>query len=103
MARPRKELSEKEIKMLELLGGMHAPLDEIAAVFDISKRTIDRRYGNVLKKGKAKFAANMRMKMASMALQGNVTMLIWLSKQYLGMSDKFAVGAQGDGFEFVQP
>lgn len=93
MARPRKEL---EWPLFEHLCATQCTLDEIAAVFRVSADTVERR---VLEEYKQSFAeifeqkrkagfASLRSKQFESAMSGNVTMLIWLGKQYLGQSDK---------------
>lgn len=75
---------------------MQCSLIEIASWFECSPDTIER---SVLREKKMKFAdyfeqkrgkgkIALRRKMFDMAQNGNVTLLIWLSKQYLDMKDK---------------
>lgn len=75
---------------------MQCSLIEIASWFECSPDTIER---SVLREKKIKFAdyfeqkrgkgkIALRRKMFDMAQNGNVTLLIWLSKQYLDMKDK---------------
>lgn len=77
---------------------LHAQCDgaSIAGLFKIHPDTL---YNHIKEKFGMSFSAYqeqkrsegkeiLRMKLWKIALQGNVTMLIWLSKNYLGMSDK---------------
>jgi hypothetical protein len=46
------------------------------------------RISPILLKGYDEGKSSLKRKMFEIALKGNATMLIWLSKQYLGMRDK---------------
>jgi hypothetical protein len=60
---------------------------EIAAFFDCSVDTIERRFAGELKRGRAERNINLREKQLVVAEQGSAQMLIWLGKQYLGQTD----------------
>ena len=99
--RPRIEIDFDEFNKLCRL---QCTLSEIASWFDCSEDTIERRvkeeYGITfaehfaLKRGKGKIA--LRRKQFQTAESGNVTMLIWLGKQYLGQSDKQEVSGNSE-------
>lgn len=98
MARPRMGRPPIEIKWedFEKLCGLHCTLEEIASWFHCSADTIERSckkhyqesFAEIYRKKKAFGTISLRRKMWSMATDGNVTLLIWLSKQHLGFSDK---------------
>lgn len=63
-------------------------MKEIAAVCDCSVDTLERRFADVIQRGREKGTMSLKRKMFETAMNGNVTMQIWLSKQHLGYSDK---------------
>ena len=94
--RPKIEWSDKEFSTFEALCGIHCTEDDICAVMNVSDKTLN----NILKKKYKmsfsdcfkKFSANgrisLRKKQFEVAKAGNVTMLIWLGKQYLGQAER---------------
>lgn len=85
MARPQLEIDGKEVMKLASIGCSN---DEIAAFFDCSKDTIERRFAAELHKGRENGKTRLRRLQLQAAQKGNVVMLIWLGKQMLGQSDK---------------
>ena len=65
---------------------------EIAAFFNCSEKTIYNRFTEIITKGRENGKANLRDVQLKSALAGNVTMLIWLGKQYLNQTDKQNTG-----------
>ena len=71
---------------------------EIAAFFDVCLRTVERErqsnpeFNDAIEKGKSYGKLSLRRKQVELANEGNATMLIWLGKQYMGQSDKVALG-----------
>jgi len=63
-------------------------VDEMATILGCSGRTLQRRFVTPIERGRSRLNRSLRRKQAEMALNGNVTMLIWLGKQYLGQRDK---------------
>lgn len=88
MARPKAVPNITLEKQIEQLGSIHASWDEIAAITGMKTRTIQRTYGEAFKKGLQKGKTSLKRKMFEMAMNGHATMLIWLSKQHLGYTDK---------------
>lgn len=79
------DLTEKQI---EQLAGYNCTIEEIAAVAGCSARTIARRYADAVARGRLLGKASLRRRMWETALSdGNVTMMIWLSKTVLGMHE----------------
>jgi len=75
-------------RQIELLAGYGCTLDEIAAVAGCSARTISRRYADAVARGRLQGKASLRRRMWETAINdGNVTMMIWLSKTMLGMHE----------------
>ena len=86
MARPKKyDIDPKQVEKLASFGCTNT---EIASFFGCSKDLISKSYSTNITKGKDQGKIRLRQLMWRTAENGNVTMQIWLSKQYLGMSDK---------------
>ena len=87
IGRPKKELDENIIAKLSQIG---CTQEEIGAVVGISARTLQRRYADLVAKNKSIGKSSLRKKLWSKAMrgQGNDKLLIWLSKQELGMQDR---------------
>lgn len=86
MARPRLDL---DLKLIEQLAMIHCTNLEIAAIIGCDPSLLSKpRFSELIIKGKEKGRMSLRRKMMDTAMSGNVVMQIWLSKQYLGMSDK---------------
>jgi hypothetical protein len=64
---------------------------EIAAFLNISTKTIDNRFSEIFLKGRDNGKAKLRDIQLRSAMSGNVTMQIWLGKQYLDQTDKTQV------------
>lgn len=75
-------------EQLELLASYGCTNAEIAAMARISVRTLQRSYLEYVDRGRVNLAMSLRRKQTQMALEGNVAMLIWLGKQYLGQSER---------------
>jgi hypothetical protein len=79
----------------EKLAAFQCTQPEIAAFFKVSVDTIQRRiasvpeYAEAWERGRENGKASLRRMQFSSAQKGNVTMQIWLGKQYLGQRDKF--------------
>ena len=67
---------------------MVAPILKQHHFFGCDESLIRKSYSESLTKGRDKGKIRLRQLMWRTAENGNVTMQIWLSKQYLGMSDK---------------
>lgn len=85
MAPPRKILDERQI---EELASINCTVAEIAAVMGVDKRTLERRYAAVIQKGRECGKESLKRMMWGKVKEGNVVMMIWLSKQMLGYTDK---------------
>jgi len=73
---------------VEKLAALHATTEEMAAYFGIPANTLTSNFGDIITKAKASTKVSLRREQIKVALNGNVAMLIWLGKQYLGQSDK---------------
>ena len=85
MGRPNKKVDEKVIANLSQIG---CTQEEIGSVVGISARTLQRRYADLIEVNKNKGKASLRKRMWQSALKGNPNMMVWLSKNYLGMKDR---------------
>lgn len=77
---------------------------ELAAVLDVSLKTVRRRlkddddFREMVERGRNEGLVSLRRSMFRLADEGNPTMLIWLSKQHLGMRDPMrSVEVSGPG------
>ena len=93
MAPPLKDIDPKKVRKLASMGLTNV---EIAAALDCSDDTLVRRYAEYLNGGRDRLCASLKRRQFSVAMDGNVGMLIWLGKQYLGQTDK-AVHQVEDG------
>src|SRR3990172_4869161 len=96
--RPAKKLDLVQIEAMAAIG---LTMDEIGKILDVHRTTIWRRaqedpeFCNALEKGKAKLHVSLKRKMYEQGVRdGNTTMLIWLSKNLLGWSDKHEYSGQ---------
>ena len=100
MGRPKIEIDWIEFNKLCQI---QCTLAEIAAWFDCSEDTIERRvlevhgvrFAEYFSQKRAAGKIPLRRKQYQVAMTGDKTLLIWLGKQYLGQSEKFAAGEEG--------
>ena len=85
MGRPIKDVDEKILANLSQIG---CTQEEIGSIVVISARTLQRRFADLLDVNKNKGKASLRKKMYEKAIKGNDKLLIWLSKNMLGMSER---------------
>lgn len=86
MARPQIKIDEKKVLRLASIG---ATMEMIAAACDCSVDTLERRFADVVKRGREKAKGNLLGLLWGAAEGGNVVAMIWLSKQqqYLGFRE----------------
>ena len=85
LGRPQKPIDEK---VLANLSQINCTQEEIASILGISARTLQRRYADLIEVNKNKGKASLRKRMYEKAMKGNDNLMIWLSKQYLNMTDR---------------
>lgn len=85
MARLKKDIDPKLVTRLARAG---LTVAEIAAILECSKDTLERRFAAPIKDGREHMTGSLKRKQFVVAMKGNVGMLIWLGKQYLGQTDK---------------
>ena len=91
--RPKKEIN---LEQLQKLCAIHCTGEECAAVMDMDYDTLNARvkesgyegFSDYYKKNTGQGKASLRRLQWQAAQGGNITMLIWLGKQYLGQADK---------------
>lgn len=86
--KPRKKVELTEEAKIEKLASYGLTNKEIAEALGYDENTLKRNFEIFLTKGKADLKQRLKKKQISVALGGNVSMLIWLGKQYLGQADK---------------
>jgi hypothetical protein len=83
----KKEILTNE-QTIESLAKCGLTNKEIAESLGYDENTLKRNFEIFLTKGRANLKERLRKKQIEVALDGNVVMLIWLGKQYLGQADK---------------
>lgn len=84
MARPRLVIDPA---LVTSLAEIHCTYDEISAVVGCSTDTLKRRFADLIEKGRQQGKTSLRRAQFKSALDGNVTMQIWLGKQHLEQTD----------------
>ena len=86
VGRPKAEV---DVEILKNLASIGCPTYEIASVMNVSARTLKRNFAEIIDQYKERGKASLRKKMFDKAVKKDNTMMqIFLSKNYLGMSDK---------------
>ena len=86
MGRPKLNLDEDIIANLAAIGSTQI---EIASVMGVSAKTLQRHYAQLIKDSQNKGNTSLRRAMYKNALEkNNPNMMIWLSKNALGMAEK---------------
>ena len=80
-----------DYEMAEKLAGIMATQEEIATFLGCSVDTLqrDEKFCGIYKKGQETGKMSLRRWQFESAKKGNVTMQVWLGKNYLGQRDKF--------------
>ena len=84
--RPKKHI---DLELVEKLAHIQCTYSEIASTLSISVDTLTRHkdFAAVYKRGAESGRKSLRRMQFESANKGNITMQIWLGKQYLGQSD----------------
>ena len=75
-------------KQVEKLASYGLTNKEISEALGYDDTTLKRKFEIFLVKGRANLKQRLKRKQIQVAMSGNVSMLIWLGKQYLGQADK---------------
>jgi hypothetical protein len=89
-----------DLAKVERLRAIQCTDEELAAVFGVTKQTIENRkkdpaFLEAYTRGTGMGRASLKRRLWRAAKAGNVTAQIWLSKQYLGMRDVTATELSG--------
>lgn len=103
--KPEKNIDWKIVDKLLLAGCLAT---EIAAYIGVCRETLYRRcikdngigYSTYSQEKKAKGESLLRNKQFETAMEGNVTMQIWLGKQRMGQREKHDVNVKADCSDF---
>lgn len=98
MARPRKEIDQKNF---ESLCGLQCTKEEICGFFDVTdktlenwcKRTYKAGFSEIFRQKRGKGKISLRRSQFRLA-ENNANMAIWLGKQYLGQKDSIDVTSE---------
>ena len=82
---PRKSIDPAQVEALAAIGCTYV---EIATVLGCSDRWLKLRFKDRFHSGHDRLRMSLRRWQYEKAKDGNVTMLIWLGKQYLDQKDK---------------
>lgn len=92
MGRPRLDI---DLELVEDLAKIHCTNLEIASIVGCEATLLGKgRFSAIISKGREAGKMSLRRKMWETAMGGNVTMQIWLSKQYLGCREPVDVKSQ---------
>ena len=102
--RPRAKI---DLAQIQTLAQIQCTDYEIALVIGVSEKTIERRkkaggdFLEAYEKGRSEGRTSLRKWQFEAAKNKNITMLIWLGKQYLGQTDKTDLLSDGAPFRFT--
>ena len=85
MGRPPLEIDSKQVFTL---ASINCTMEEIGLVVGCSVDTLERRFADVIKEGRAKGRSSLRRYMWEAVQKGNITMMIFMSKNLLGYADR---------------
>lgn len=85
MARPPLDINPEQVKKLATI---NCTMEEIALVVGCSVDTLERRFADVIKEGRAHGRSSLRRYMWEAVQKGNITMMIFMSKNLLGYADR---------------
>jgi hypothetical protein len=85
---------------LEKLCSIHCTDEELAHIFGVSVRTIEKRrknpeFAQVMNRGQAKGCISLRRQQMKLVEKGNAPMTIWMGKQWLGQRDVTPIELSG--------
>ena len=102
VGRPKKILTEDQKKAVILGLSLGCTISEVVANTGVSETVLRARFGGVIKTGMDSFNCSLKKELAKSAFSVNVTMLIWLGKQYLGQKDKMIKEISGPDGKPIQ-
>ena len=96
--RPLKKIDSRQVEKMAGYGSTNV---EIADILGVSEATIRGRFCELLVKARSARKMKLRRKQFDMAMQGNVSMLIWLGKNELDQKDKSEHSISDELFEVI--
>ncbi len=96
--KPCPVISEQAVHELALV---QCTAREIATHLKCSDEYINDHFSAIIKRGYDEGCSSLRRRMYKAAMEGNTGIMIWLSKQWLGMKDKQDEGVQIVNFNVV--
>lgn len=97
-----RQTKQVDLKLVERLAAIGCTDREIAVTLEVSENFLRRRCREALDRGRARLKKSLRRKQLELARKGNVPMLIWLGKQYLGQRDRQDVAHSGEELKIVE-
>lgn len=96
--RPRKEI---DYETVEKLSSLFCTQKEIASFLDLSLRKLqnDEKFMHIYKRGQNNAKTSLRRYQFKSAEKGNVTMQIWLGKQYLDQKEPAKIEEVSEEFK----
>lgn len=85
MARPRLEIDEDTV---EKLASIMCTMEEMSHILGCSVDTLERRFADVINKGRNSGKMSLRRWQWEACKKGNSALLIWMGKQHLGQKEK---------------
>lgn len=95
-------IDEKTLEQIKSLGGLQCTQGEAAAILKISRSKFESLLGTNTKvreaweEGREYGRGSLRRMQYENAKNGNVSMQIWLGKQWLGQKDKQEIGGDAE-------
>ena len=92
---------ELDLSQVEALAALQCTMEEIASGLCVGVATLYRRVrddlavDSAIKRGREEGTRSLRRIQWEAAKSGNVTMMIWLGKQWLGQKDKSETNLKG--------
>lgn len=83
--RPKEDITAENVEKLASLGCTY---EDIADFFNVHPSFIIQYYKEPVLRGRSNLKMSLRMTLVNSALRGNVPALLFLSKNFLNMSDK---------------
>lgn len=90
--RPPIDLTDDQLRQLDVLAKIYCTVEEIAAVLGVSADTLSAprhpEYAERIEKGRREGKSSLRRAQFTSALKGNPALLIWLGKNLLDQKDR---------------
>lgn len=88
MGRPKGSVKQFDHALVEQLAAIGCTQEEIGTIVGVTDRTLRKRASDAIAKGHDRMRVSLRRWQYEKAKDGNVAMLIWLGKQYLGQRER---------------